>query len=275
MIEIGFTNLNSSLLFSPDDDNIFKAVFNRATRRPDELEARLEDKTNGGRGDVESIDFYELQYIRQQNENFRAVFSAYYGDYDVVAFTFNTVRSEELGNLEYYGLETELEYEDSWGRIIFSHNYTKLDDFSVADGITVQNISASPYGYGDDLANWSNHISKMIATFFLTEDIELHASARVFWGIPGGEDLAEYNQTEIGSVNLPATDGSDKAWDESIFVNFGLLYQLTPELRIGGHAYNILGWWDKDLNKRNSFQRTSQYRAEAASLAFSATYSFK
>jgi hypothetical protein len=34
--------------------------------------------------------------------------------------------------------------------------------------------------------------------------------------------------------------------------------------------YNVLGWIDEDLNKRNYLNRLSEYRAEAAALALTA-----
>ena len=36
--------------------------------------------------------------------------------------------------------------------------------------------------------------------------------------------------------------------------------------------YNLLGIFDDDLNKRNHFQRTTEYRQESPGLAFSPRY---
>ena len=40
------------------------------------------------------------------------------------------------------------------------------------------------------------------------------------------------------------------------------------------NAYNILGWFDKDYNKRSYIKRFSDYRSEAASLAVEVSYRF-
>ena len=151
----------------------------------------------------------------------------------------------------------------------FSHNYTKHIDFELQDPtLDKQNVSASAYGYGDDLANWSNHSTKLVIEIDLLQNWIASGSLRVHWGYPGGEDLAEYNRDVLGdNENFPITDGSDKAWQESAFLNFGLQYSYSEHTLVRLDAHNVLGLFDEDLNKRNAFQRTSQYRLEAPALS--------
>ncbi len=54
-----------------------------------------------------------------------------------------------------------------------------------------------------------------------------------------------------------------------MFVNLGVEYKATDRLSFSVHGYNLLGPIDQDFNKRNQFQRTSQYRREAPAFGMS------
>lgn len=57
------------------------------------------------------------------------------------------------------------------------------------------------------------------------------------------------------------------------YLNLGLSWQQQDTvLRL--QAYNVLGWDDQELNRRNTFSRAGQYRTEAAALALSWTQGF-
>ena len=73
---------------------------------------------------------------------------------------------------------------------------------------------------------------------------------------------------------LPFTDGSKRGFEESVFLNFGLQYVASEKTTVRFDAFNVLGWIDKDYNKRSEFQRTTQYRSEPAALAVSVRFSF-
>ena len=66
----------------------------------------------------------------------------------------------------------------------------------------------------------------------------------------------------------------DRAFDESVFLNLGLEYRPTDKMTARLDFYNILGWADKDYNKRNYVLRLSEYRSEAASIGVSLEYRF-
>ena len=83
--------------------------------------------------------------------------------------------------------------------ISHGHSYTKQDDFELGEGYaTKQGISYSDYNYdnsglskqdsgGDDINNWSNHITKA-AINYEVEKWTFHADVQVYWGYPGSED---------------------------------------------------------------------------------------
>lgn len=102
-----------------------------------------------------------------------------------------------------------------------------------------QRHSASPYGYGIDLASWSNHLSKLSLHHDVTESLGLDASAYAYWGYPGRKDFTQYRAGDIGAAEPLARD---ETLDPSIFLNLGLEWRpcATTSLRIDGHK--LLGW---------------------------------
>jgi iron complex outermembrane receptor protein len=228
--------------------------------------------------DSEVIDNIELRFERQHSAELWIASSVYYDHYEICGWVSNTQAIESLGKLKLYGFEFELRYDSGGNQLLFSHNYTKLDEFGLADNFLANNVSADPYGYGNDLANWSNNITKLSWNHDLYQHWTISASANIYWGFPGGQDLADYNMAELNSRrNLPQYDsGETTAWDsESVFVNVGLEYRYNSELTLNLNAINIAGWIDEDYNKRNSFQRTDTYRQEAASVTLSMTWNFR
>ncbi len=97
-----------------------------------------------------------------------------------------------------------------------------------------------------------------------------------YWGYPGGEDLADYHEEDPvlnGTSNLlPLAEDSDEAFDASVFVNLGVEYQATDRLSFNAGGSNVLGLFDHKFNKRNQFQRTSQYRLEAPAFGMSVRF---
>jgi hypothetical protein len=101
-------------------------------------------------------------------------------------------------------------------------------------------------------------------------------SLRVDWAFPGARNLTMYNNalpSPHGSIGS-ADPGCDRAFDASAFLNFGFQTRLTAHLSWRLDLYNVLGWADIGLNKRNYINRNSDYRSEAAAVGVSATANF-
>ena len=80
---------------------------------------------------------------------------------------------------------------------------SKLIDFELADpGMVTSDpwiqASAKPYGYGDDLQRWANHITKVTAQWKLDNQWTLDSSLRIYWGFPGLKDYAQYSASQGG-----------------------------------------------------------------------------
>jgi iron complex outermembrane receptor protein len=145
-----------------------------------------------------------------------------------------------------------------------------------------------PYGYGDDLANWSNHISKLILQQKLNERWTFDASLRIYWGFPGMKDYenafpylypgAETTGTYPGGDPMPTHPWVDSDWKKSsrgnYYLDLGFQYKPSNDLTVGITGYNLLGIFNKDLNKRNYIASTGDYRSHAAAVGVWVEYKF-
>jgi iron complex outermembrane receptor protein len=269
----------AALVFSPSDKDTLKLIGTQSVRRGLDGELRAQYLETGTKGDEEKIQGLELRYERQQSDHWWLAGSAFYQDIEIMAYG-GRDRIELLGEYDVWGTELEVSYRTEKTRFALSHAYTKLIDFSLEDPETIQAYSAEPYGYGDDLANWSNHVTKLAVTHDLNDQWSGNASLRVYWGYPGGEDLTHYHNDQVavrGSSwdHMPLSDpGYDDAFDLSMHLNLGVEYRPTENLTMRLHALNTLGWFDEDLNKRNYIMRVSAYRVEAPAFTLSMTYRF-
>jgi hypothetical protein len=95
----------------------------------------------------------------------------------------------------------------------------------------------------------------------------------------GAQDMSDYNIDTNGATDrkyiLPYyEDDNTRAYEESIYLNTALIWKYNKSTTISLNAYNILGLFDEDYNKRNFFQTTSQYTDAAPSLSVGLNYKF-
>jgi hypothetical protein len=92
----------------------------------------------------------------------------------------------------------------------------------------------------------------------------------------GAKDLADYNVDNFDIIyNLPYyEDGHTRAFEDSVYLNSGLVWNLNRQTTVTLNGYNLLGIFDMDYNKRNFFQRTSHYVDQAPSVAIGLKYRF-
>jgi hypothetical protein len=96
------------------------------------------------------------------------------------------------------------------------------------------------------------------------------SSLRIYWGYPGGVDLADYNREQLNSrPNLAHYDNTTQAFEERFYLNMGLEHRISKDtiFRIDGH--NLIGILDDQHNKRNFFQRIGKHNIEAPAISAS------
>lgn len=274
-----FTNLlfspRVSLIYVPNDIDTYKIVVAKAVRRSPDDEIRSQWLDSRTFADTETILNVELRYERQHSEKLHFAASWFVYSLDLVAFSSSNKRTEGLGKQNVWGVELEGSYITEKTRFNFSHGFTKLISFDPKDPTALQTISAQPRGIGNDLADWSNHISKLAVIHDFDKRWSSSASLRLYWGFPGAEDLANFFNGQTTKKSVPRTDaGFDDAFGVNAYLNLGLQYKPVEDYTFRLDAFNTLGWIDIDLNKRNFIPQVSDYRSEAPALAFTVKYEF-
>ncbi len=268
----------AAVVYAPTENDTLKLIASRSVRRASERELQLQHLGTlsyygtSQNSDAEIVNTGELRYERHHSDRLWFACSAIYNDLEMRAFNLATQRNDLIGNYDTWGLEFEASYRTEKSQFDISHGFTKLIAMDL-DTITVrQGYTAEPYGFGNDLANWSNHVTKLIMSYKTNEKWTASTSLRIYWGFPGARDMAQYSNDSLG---VAYTDpGFNDAFGANTYLDFGLVYSLMTNLSIRFDAYNVLGLIDEDLNKRNYILRQWEYRIEAPALAISFRYSF-
>jgi iron complex outermembrane receptor protein len=272
----------AAIVFTPNEKDTFKTIWSRSVRANFEgqmkSQAMQTDAPNNS--EPEKLDSVELRYERQHNENLdlAASFFVHY-NLEVIDWSQSDMATIPVGTQKEYGIELEASYHTEKTRLLLSHSYTKLYDFKLNDPCVLTYTSTKDYGYGDDLTNWSNHLTKVVLEQKLNDQWTFDASLRIYWGFPGMQSLNEYllDNTQPdgywGTVNPVVEQGWKKNSRGNYFLNLGLRYQPSKDLTIGITGYNLLGIFDKDLNKRN-YLNDADYRSHAPAVGVSLEYKF-
>lgn len=261
----------ATLVYTPSELDTAKLIYARSVRTGQAADLKFTDVTSDkDTTDPEKIDAFELRYERQQTENLWLAGSAFYHYHDLTGYNFLLGYTTMLGNLETWGLEAEMIYKSENTRIIFSQAYTKLIDWDPKEP-SVDVISSQPFGYGDDLTNWSNHQTKLSVQQDLTDELTFDGSIRVYWGYPGFKDYVRYIDDYYGLVPR----ATESQFRPSFFLNLGLDYDVSENLNVRLDGHDLLGFFDDDVNERlYGFYLEGDTRALAPSLSITATYRF-
>jgi outer membrane receptor protein involved in Fe transport len=247
-------------IYKSDRHNSFKFIFNQAKK----VGAEVIIKNINRKDDNEVLDEYQFIYAHKSDSGWDTELSAYYNDHDFIGFSFALSETLPLGTLQYAGAELAFNYrKDDW-HLIFSQSYNKLLDLKLNDPTTVDSVSASPQGFGNDFQDSDNHITKLYGSYRYNDKVTIDSSMLVFWGKPGKKD--EW-QDRRGLEITPETYRKSARW------NAGLNWQIDDKTRLRFDAHNILGWIDEDFNKR-SIRAQANYIAEAPAFSASLEYNF-
>ncbi|MBA55376.1 MAG: hypothetical protein CMK89_13055 [Pseudomonadales bacterium] len=265
-----------ALIYESDLDNQYRLLLNRSVRRADDDNLREYYLSTGRRdGRTETMNALEFAWEHQWSNRHRSLVSLFFNDYDLVGWDSSVMQINRIGTLKTLGLELEAHWQWQQSSLTLLYTYVAEKSFELDQADTGQFISASVYGYGNDLANWANHTLKLIYTRRLSTSWDCFTSLRFLTGLEGSEAMADYNRIENnnGVSSLPRTDGQGHAYQDRAYWTLGLNYHRNA-IAFSLHGYNLLGLIDQDWNRRNVFGRSDQYRLEAPALAFRASYNF-
>ncbi len=264
----------AALIHTPTEKDTYKLMWSRSVRANYEEELKKAGIHNSR---PEKLDNIELRYERKHNENLDFAASAFtHYNLELIGWSNAADGQSVVGTLKEWGIEAEAQYHTERTKILISHGFTKMLDFELAEPNMIVSdpliqFSAHPYGYGDDLQRWANHITKITAQHQLNEQWTVDGSLRIYWGFPGLKDYAEYNADNSG---YPLD--WKRAYRKSCYLNLGLNYKHNENFSVHVHGYNLLGMFEKDLNKRNyGGEGYADFRSHAAAVGISAIYRTK
>lgn len=272
----------AAIVFTPNEKDTIKAVWSRSVRANYEaqMKAQAIQSNVPENSDPEKLDSVELRFERQHNQNLDLAASLFvHYNLEVIDWSQSDLANIPVGTQKEYGIELEASYHTDKTRLLFSHSYTKLLDFDLDDPDVLTYTSVKAYGYGDDLTDWSNHLTKITLQQKLNDQWTFDASLRVYWGFPGMESLNDYLYDNTvpdgywGTVNPIVERGWKKNSRGNYYLNLGFRYQPDEDLTIGVTGYNLLGLFDKDLNKRN-YLNDPDYRSHAVAVGVWLEYKF-
>ena len=236
--------------------------------------AGFEDELHaGGAGGhaFETQDSLELLYRWRSSQYGHVDLNAFINRLRVIGFVQtaeNQVRSQPVGTQRSHGVEASWTGRWLGGEFSASHAWVGLDSFSLAPGVTDTQVTAAPNGYGRSLNGYANHLSKLTARGPLAPGVSWWANAVVYHGFSGTADRLRYLDSLRLRGGLAATSADPAAVaDRNVYFNAGLLWKGEQDLEASLHAYNIAGWFDERLNKRNYLNHVSQVRLQAPSVS--------
>jgi iron complex outermembrane receptor protein len=265
----------AAVAYSPTRRDTIKLIGSEALRTNTEEEMRLQYGRDGAQSDPEVLKSVELRYERQQNSNLLLAASVFHNDIEVLGWDQGISGNRTLGSYTSIGAEGEITYRTHDTAITFSHSYVKLMDFDLATGASTS-ISGAPSGYGNDLANWPEHMTKLTLHRDFNRKWSGDASVRVDWNFPGNQDLLRYSNDHPITTVRSSYDSWKEPYGPSVFLNLGLQHRFNEHATLRFDAYNVLGWIDHAYNKRDFIAAgwQGQYQAEAPALGISIRYEF-
>ncbi len=212
----------------------------------------------GTKSEPETIDALELMYEGTHGDkiSYRAV--TFYNRLKAIGWSaelkpigWGPDGTVPMGTLQTCGLEFEADYRIETLRFGFNHGFTKQLDWDMRSGLSRTGISYSDYnldagggvmltGRGNDLNNWSNHITKFFANIkFFNNKVILHGDARILWGFEGYRDgLDMIEEASGGGALFEAVDDHD-IYKTLITANAQITWRVNDNTNISLLVQNV------------------------------------
>ena len=255
----------ASLVYTPNEKDTLKFMWSRSLRTNNAQIMKIQDMNDNGISKPETLDSVEMRYEHIYSKNLDLAASVYvHYNLKVLGWDDDELSTVNIGTQRDWGFELEAAYHTKNTRLSLSHGFTDLYDFNLNEGANTF-IIAEPY---DDLANWSNNVTKVNATHKLNDKLMVNGSFRQYWGFPGMEDYVESSSANV-----------DSDWERSYrgnsYLNAGIQYKPKENMTFSLNGYYLLGVFNKDFNKRNYYGAgTGPYRSHAPAVSLSMIYKF-
>jgi iron complex outermembrane receptor protein len=267
-----------TVVYAPTQRDTFKVMAGQSVRRGSDEELWGQWERNSTIPNPETLRKYEISYERKLTDQWTVGGNAFFEDYNAIGWIPSLYHSASIGDYQIAGGELRLTFGNKSTRFTMSEGVAMLVHGSVPAGLPAagQGITAAPYGFGNELANWAPSITKLAITHDFTKKWSGSASVIYYSGFPGAQDYANYAATlATAPSGVPLSDpGYTKPYGPNLYVNLGLEYRPSEQWSIRLDGYNLAALWDPTLSKRNYILRQSEFSVEPASLAVSVRYRF-
>jgi outer membrane receptor protein involved in Fe transport len=269
----------ASLVYTPNRSDTWAFMVGKSVRRSIDSELWAQHVRLGTIPAPESLLSYEASYTRTMGTKLVAGASAFYEDYDAIGWVPALYLATSLGRFHIAGGELRATFTHGNTRIVVSEGLTQLVDSTVPAGSPAagQAITAQPYGYGNDLANWARFITKAVVQHELSSGLTASTSVIHYSGFAGAKDYAAYASSTFSDPPsaIPVSDpGFVTPYGPNLFWTAGLDVRATDNWNLRLDGYNLVAPIDKTLSKRNYYFRLSEYNVLPASLSLSLRYRF-
>jgi len=262
-----------SIIFTPTKSDTLKLITGRSQRMIFAVDMRKDFQNNDiTDSEPETLDSIELLWEHRFTDQLQTAVVLYEEKLDLIGLTLVGVEGQSvIAEEEQWGAEFELTWQSDNFNIELSHTYTKLLEFDLREGITQSFITTKPNGFGNDLTNWSNNLTKLNGQYQLNEHWSLQGSIVYYWYFEGNKDKLEFRASN-GSLRW--NEGRDQIYDRNLYLNLGAEYQLNNEMTLGITGHNLLGLVSKTYNKRNYLNPEGEYRLQASALSTTLNWRF-
>lgn len=260
----------ASLIFTPTDRDTLKLMAGVSVRRGGDEELWSQWARSRTMPKPESLHSYEISYQRALSDQWRVGVNAFYQNYEAIGWIPALYYSSSIGEFDTAGGELELSYTSGATKITFSESLTKLVSADLPSGLSAagQAITAQPYGYGNDLAEWSPFITKLAVTHDFSKTWAANGSVVHYSGFPGAQDYARYAASlPLPPSAVPVSDpGYTDPYGPNLYANLGLEFRFSRQWTVRLDSHNLAALADKKLSKRNYYFRLSEFSTQPASL---------
>lgn len=268
----------ATLVFTPTKKDTVKFIAGTAVRRQDDEDIWGQWERTHTFAKPETLSTAEIAYEHKFTDQVTFGDNVFFENYNAVGWDPNAQSASELGHFQIAGGELDLSYRTDATRVTASEGISTLVYGSVPPGSPAasQGISSAPYGYGNQLANWSPSITKLVVTQDIGKKWTASGSVVYYGGFPGAHDYAKY----AASLSTPpgATPLNDPGYlvpyGPNLYINLGLEWHPTDQLSIRLDGYNVESLWNETLSKRNYILRASAFSTQPPSMAVSFRYKF-
>jgi iron complex outermembrane receptor protein len=284
-----------SLVYTPTDRDTIKLIVAKSMRHGSGEELYSQWFRSHSIPSPESLVSYEVSYQHKCREHWLPGANGYFENYNADGWVPALYMSAPLGRYKIAGAELELAYVTANTRVTFSESWTKLINSSLPPAAppypttglppAVEGISAQPYGFGNNLAEWSPFLTKLTLEQGLDKKKKWAASSSLvfYQGFPGAKDYANYVNADVAPhytlATLPSAipysdPGYTTPYGPNLYFNVGMEFRPHKDWSIRADGYNLADLFDGTLSKRNYYFRLSEFVVEPASVTVSAHYRF-